>query len=246
MSDKKNTDIDNISGDYQYEALNKASSAQRQWHKNRLNLINYLHFFNKHDVILDAGCGSGNVILKFAPFVKSAIGIDNNKKCVSFLKQKIRENNLSNANAIEMDLLQIKLNKTFTKITLCEVLEHFNQGDGVLVLEQIKKMLSPNGKVLITTPNYLSPWVLIEGVIDLLGLSPKLWGKQHLIKFTPKKLRALVERTGLSIEKQGTLNAFSPFIAPISENIANKISYLEFSLPSFGNLLYVVVSKKTS
>ena len=126
---------------------------------------------------------------------------------------------------------------------MTEVLEHFNQNQLRGILQNVKKILTPQGKIFITTPNYQSPWPIMESLIDKLKLTPKLWGEQHRTKFTFKRLEILIKEANFSIERKGTLNAISPFIAPLSSDLADKLSYVEFKSFPFGNLVYYVVNQ---
>lgn len=234
-----------IPGDYQFYALTRGHPIQRQWHRNRHNLIRYLNFFQKNDHVLDAGCGSGNVIFEFSNDVKGIVGLDNNKDCIIFINKKIKEMRIKNVDVKEVDLLNFKLkNRKFDKIIMTEIIEHFSKKDVERLLQEIKKVLSPKGEILITTPNYHSPWILLERTIDLFNLFPKLWGEQHLLKFTSGNLSNILKDLGFKIKKTGTLNLLSPFIAPFSQNLADKISFFEFRYINFGNLLYVVAELK--
>lgn len=229
----------NISGDYQYLALKKKILFQRQWHKNQLNLIKELNFLQKDDGVLDAGCGSGNVVLEFAPRVKSIIGLDNNKQCVLFLNKKIKEETLSNAKAQFGDLLQLNFkNKKFNKIILTEVVEHFIIKDCQIILNNLFRLCKTDGKILITTPNYQSLWPMLEWFLDTFNLVPHLQGTQHLNRFTAESLQRLVTNSGFKITKVGTWNSFTPFLAFISQSLADKLFKIEIYLP-FGNLLYL-------
>ncbi len=157
----------------------------------------------------------------------------------------VKEKNIKNARGIIADLLHLELEeKKFDRIIMTEVLEHFSEKDDRKILKQLKKMLNDNGKILVTTPNYRSLWILLEPLMDILHLSPKLWGDQHLIKFTSKKLIEILENNGFIIEKKGTLNFISPLFSLLNQNLADKLSYLEFSHIPFGNLFYVVAKPK--
>lgn len=247
MSNKHNhqLNLEAIPGDYQYTALRKKNSIQSQWHKNRHNLIDSLKFLKNDDHLLDVGCGSGNVIITFSKKVKTATGIDNSAQCISFLKKQITDKKLTNTYALKMDILNLSLKKTdYTKIVMTEVIEHFSEKEGRNILRSLHKHLKPGGKILITTPNYKSSWALMEPLMDILNLSPKLWGDQHLMKYNPHRLAHLLNLAGFTVEKKGTLNLISPFIALFSPKIADRISFLEFKFFSFGNLLYIVGIKK--
>ncbi len=233
-----------IPGNYQYEALINGNPVQRQWHKNKLNLINHLDFLNKNDIVLDAGCGSGNTILEFVEKVQYIVGIDCNEESVKFLKEKIE--NLQNKNVLveNLDLLEINsLNLEFTRIIMTEVIEHLSEEYLEKVLKQMHKVINRNTKILITTPNYNSLWFSIEKILDTFNLVPKLEGEQHIVKYNWRKLSRIIKRTNYRIIEAGTLNWVSPLVALFTPNIADKISYFEFSKVTIGNLLYVVLKK---
>lgn len=231
-----------IPGDYQYNAIHKGNSIQRQWHKNRHNLVRFIHFFSKKDNVLDIGCGSGNILLEFHPYVADMVGIDNNDECISFLKNLIKKMQIQNVRVIKKDIKKFKpLKKKFHKIVMTEFLEHFSEEDILKILKLCKKMLHKEGKILITTPNYKSLWPIFEYLIDTLNLGPKLWGNQHITRFTQGRLIHLTQKAGFKVEKIGSLNGLSPFITHISPLLADYISYKEFLYLRFGNVLYAVI-----
>jgi len=234
-----------IPGNYQYYALRKGNPIQRQWHKNKLNLIKYLDFLNQNDVVLDAGCGSGNTLLEFAKKVQYIVGIDCNEECIKFLEQKIDDLQIKNVLAKKLDLLEISsLNLEFSRIIMTEVIEHLTEEYLEKMLREMDKVINPDGKILITTPNYKSLWPSIETILDFFKLLPKLEEEQHIVKYDWKKLSEIIKQTNYRVITKGTLNWISPFIASFTPTLADKISYLEFSKVIFGNLFYVVLKRK--
>jgi len=236
---------DRIPGNYQYHALRKGHPIQRQWHRNKLNLLRHLRFLNEDDVVLDAGCGSGNILLEFAKEVRYIVGVDTNEECITFLRQKIRDQHIQNAFARKLDLLEIRsLNLSFSKIIMSEVIEHLNEEYSAKLLTELGEMITRDGEILITTPNYRSFWSSIEILLDSSKLAPKLKDVQHVAKYDWRKLLEIAEQSQYQVIDKGTLNWISPFISLITPNLADKISYFEFSRVPFGNLLYVVLGRK--
>lgn len=236
-----------IPGNYQYNALKSGNPIQRQWHKNKLNLVNYLDFLNHNDAVLDAGCGSGNILLEFAGKVKYIIGIDCNVGCINFLEQRTKNFKVNNVIARTLDLSAVgSLKLKFSKVVMTEVIEHLDEEYLEKTLRELDKVLALEGKILITTPNYRSFWSSMEVVIDTFKILPKLRGEQHIAKYHWEKLLELLRKTNYRVVIRGTLNWVSPFIAPFSKTLADKISYLEFSKVKFGNLLYVVLERNVS
>lgn len=236
---------DRIAGNYQYHALREGHPIQKQWHRNKLNLIRFLGFLNENDVVLDAGCGSGNILLEFAKDVRYIVGVDTNEECITFLRQKIKDLHIPNAFARKLDLLEIRnLNLSFSKIIMSEVIEHLNEEYSAKILRELGEMITRDGEILITTPNYRSLWSSIEILLDSSKLAPKLKDEQHVAKYDRRKLFEIAERSNYRIVDKGTLNWISPFISLITPNLADRVSYFEFSRIPFGNLLYVVLGRK--
>ncbi len=210
-----------------------------------MNLIKYLDFLHKNDIVLDAGCGSGNTVLEFAKKVQYFVGIDSNEDSVKFLKEIIENLQIKNVFVENRDLLEISsLNLEFTRIIMTEVIEHLSEEYLEKVLRQMQKVINRNAKILITTPNYKSLWFSIEKTLDTFKLVPKLEGEQHIVKYNWKKLYEITQRTNYRIIAAGTLNWVSPFVASLIPSIADKISYFEFSKVTMGNLLYIVIERK--
>jgi ubiquinone/menaquinone biosynthesis C-methylase UbiE len=210
-----------------------------------LNLIKYLGFLNQNDIVLDAGCGSGNIIFEFAKKVQYFVGIDSNEECIKFLKHKIDDLQIQNVTAEKLDLLEISsLNLRISKIIMTEVIEHLNEEYLGKMLREMSRVITEDGKILITTPNYRSLWPSIERILDFFKLVPNLGKEQHITKYNWKKLSDIIKRTNYCVVAKGTLNWVSPFIASLTPTLAEKISYLEFSKVNFGNLLYVVLQRR--
>jgi 2-polyprenyl-3-methyl-5-hydroxy-6-metoxy-1,4-benzoquinol methylase len=235
-----------ITGCYQYEALVRGNPVQRQWHRNKIHLLNYLDFLTQNDILLDAGCGSGNTIFEFLQKVQYLVGIDCNEKSIDFVKQRIAKLRIKNVRVEKMNIVEVgSLNLKFDKIVMIEVIEHFSEEFLDKILAEMHKVINSDTKILITTPNYRSFWVAIETFLDTFNLVPKLKNRQHVTKYSSQKLAEIAERNRFEIICSGTLNWISPFAASLSQSLADKIAYLEFSNGSFGNLLYAVLKAST-
>ena len=74
----------------------------------------------------------------------------------------------------------------FGCVVMLDVLEHFSAGDGVRLLQKIKAVLAPGGRVVIRVPNMGSPWGGIHQFADLT----------HKTAFTPNSLEQLGQAAG--------------------------------------------------
>ncbi|MBL4689872.1 MAG: hypothetical protein JKY68_00140, partial [Rhodospirillales bacterium] len=74
----------------------------------------------------------------------------------------------------------------FGCVVLLDVFERFSAGDGVRLLQKIKTVLAPKGRVVIRVPNMSSPWGGIHQFADLT----------HKTAFTPNSLEQLAQAAG--------------------------------------------------
>lgn len=236
-----------IPADYQYNALRKGNLFQKQWHRNRLKLIEIINFLHKSDCAADIGCGSGNVVLEFSNKVKSFSALDYNDESLVFLNNKLKESGIENTEVFKFDLLESDPNKfkgKFDKIILTEVIEHFELEKIIKIIKNLEIMLKRDGEILITTPNYLSFWPVMEFLVDKVEMFPKLWGEQHKVKFTKKRLRKVLEKNGYHVTMIGTFGLISPFIALFGTKIADLVLKFEVKyFKIFGPQIFVRLKK---
>lgn len=234
-------------GDYEYRSLNGGISVQRQWNKNRILLLRDLKFIKKNDRVLDAGCGSGNVVLEFAQTAQKIEGWDVNALSIKFLKSKIKERKLKNASARTVNLLKVKGRGKFSKIILTEVIEHLSQKDYNLMLKNLRSLLISGGEIFITTPNDKSIWPFLEFSLNFIQKNFQkipTFEERHLGHFDIKKLTKNVEEAGFKVTKSGTLNFISPFLFFVPEKGRDEFHRWESARTKFGSLVYVVAVKK--
>lgn len=106
----------------------------------------------KPKMILDAGCGSGVYLLHFTDFADKIYGIDFSEIACRMARQNTKQFN--NITIKRMDLTK-KLDfqdSSFDFILCSEVLEHIK--DDKFTLSELKRILKPNGLILITGPNF--------------------------------------------------------------------------------------------
>ena len=97
-------------------------------------------------------------------------------------------------------------------ISLVELIEHLNDKDLSLLLNECKRVLKKNGKILFTTPNYLSLWPLLEIILNFI--SPLSYKHQHINKFNKKRLHMFLKSQDFKVMKLGTFILIAPFLSP--------------------------------
>lgn len=92
---------------------------------------------------LDIGCGVGD-FLEFRP---DTIGVDINKRCVAWCKEKGM-----NVKHMKIDILPFE-DESFDSIMLDNVLEHINNPDPLL--KEVYRVLKKQGKLVVGVPGIL-------------------------------------------------------------------------------------------
>jgi len=80
-----------IPPDYQYKAITEGVWLQKNWHRNKFNVMRDLLDTKKSKVVLDLGTGSGNFEMLFSSLFKTIIGVDYNNEALSFFKISIKK-----------------------------------------------------------------------------------------------------------------------------------------------------------
>ncbi len=242
MGNKIGNDI--IPGNYQHTALIKGSKIQRFWHYSKLQLIEWLFPITSGMEILDIGCGSGVFADHMAGKGAAVLGIDANIDAISYATETFVKNG-EKLTFLKGYLDEMNFeNNRFDAITCLEVIEH-------VYPEQVRKMfgdvfhiLKPNGRLLVTTPNYRGLWPVVEWVADNFAMTAKMDSDQHINHFDRSSLIYYLENAGFVIQKCRTYCTFAPFFSIISWKMAEKIENLEryVDIP-FGNLLVMTAIK---
>jgi SAM-dependent methyltransferase len=136
--------------------------------------------------VLDAGCGTGNFLAYLsAKEVEDYLGIDRDPALADVIPetaaghfQAVDVMGFVNGGAGE---------RTFDRIVLFDVLEHFTAEDGVALLRGLSAILRDDGRILVKVPNMASPW----------GAQHQYGDLTHRAAYTPNSMRQLALAAGL-------------------------------------------------
>jgi 2-polyprenyl-3-methyl-5-hydroxy-6-metoxy-1,4-benzoquinol methylase len=170
--------------------------------------------------VLDVGCGNGSISFPVASLGHHLLGIDISQESVDYAGSR---NPFTNARFKVHNLADEPLGEKFDLIICSEVLEHL-ENPGPLV-QAMAGGLEPGGLLVITVPNGYGPrevlgrfenhlrqsavlYPLAEGFRRLFRMSSASEKCQmhtsnpdqdHVQKFTPKRLKDLIESNGLRV-----------------------------------------------
>jgi len=111
-------------------------------------------------LILDFGCGTGRVLSRCFDYdIDSIYGIDLSVNAINLAQQIMGKNNLKdNSYYICGDIESLyKMNANqFDGVILFNIIDNLKPEDGIIVIEEIHRILKPNGKVILKLNPYLS------------------------------------------------------------------------------------------
>ena len=171
-------------------------------------LEQFVNPYAKGNKILDIGCGEGGVLTPFEKAGYDCTGLEYSPDRVKYASEK----SSSNIKFIQGNIEQFSYNQKFDVILMLDVIEHLNQKFQALV--NIKKILLPEGIVVISFPPFQSPFGGHQQVmksflkyVPYIHLTPKSIYKWLLATFEGQGFESHFRnyKTGLTIREFETL-----------------------------------------
>lgn len=164
-----------------------------------MNFLNSIHDL-KPQRILDLGCGTGQITDILSQIFPNAtvVGID-------MLRESLAEGKRLNSDPdyVQSDASLLPFpDATFDIIMMLEVVEHFD--DPGKLLGEIRRVLSGNGLILISTPNRSSITAITGKAISALFHLRhwNAWDETHKHLFDPGELIHEVDKAGFTVLKK--------------------------------------------
>ncbi len=151
--------------------------------------------------MLDAGCGHDAIVIsEYSDFVKEAVGVD----LVKEFKVK------PNIKTYTADLQSLPfVDNYFDLIISRNVCEHLK--DPLLAFKELKRVLKPRGKIVVTTPNKYCYSSIISSLLPTsfkTVLIKKIFGRDAYDNFpvfyrcnTKSRVKKIVNECGLALDK---------------------------------------------
>lgn len=182
----------------------------------------------KNKTICEIGAGSGYASLLMAKNGAQVTLIDFAPNSVEYAKRVMQylSINPENVKFIQGDLFSKEklTNEQFDIVWNCGVIEHYEWDEAIKLVKIMSSYTKPSGKVLITLPNLLSPFLIYKMFKE---------GKGSEIFFSHRMLKKLMEDSGLQQVKVSPINYWVPSFLPTSwankmrnNKIGIKLKYL--------------------
>ena len=132
------------------------NESTREFHKLRLGIFFDIADFSPGDTAIELGVGTGPYVEEIAPRVKKLICIDGSRGMLDVLRKKTKE--IKNVELKQMDLSKPlgKIDFKADVVYFFGLVEHIIEID--TLMENCKKMLKRDGKIVVVSSNALSPW----------------------------------------------------------------------------------------
>lgn len=214
----------------------KANKGLRaSWH-------NYTNLIVKDEVIindihLDYACGPGTLIGLYT--TAESTGVDISEAQIIYALENYGEKGeffTTKSKAFEAQ--EVKYNI----ITVIGLFEFLDDDEIIKLLNKFYKLLLPGGKVVITTPNFLSTMNIMIKIQNIIGND---YGELHINKFNKRKLRKLIEASKfqkIEIRKYMNAGVFLGIFNIRLSNILQKCIEKVFS-DFFGFMLFTKLTK---
>lgn len=149
---------------------------------------------------LDVGCGRGEIVKAAANLGWNANGCDISEEYVKYAKK----DNQVNVFVGTVEELQFEEN-SFDFITLIEVVEHLY--NPLNTINELHRIMKKDGVIYLSTPNEESIYQTFgnlyyksQGKDWVVNLCPT-WNLYHVLGFSPRSLKYLLENNGFKVEK---------------------------------------------
>ena len=142
--------------------------------------------------VLDVGCGTGNFVNEVSRRgVKYVLGIDYAEEAIKIAKTKYSKKNL------EFKTQDVKeIDDKFDVIVSIGTIEHMDKP--IDILKKLKKCLKPNGKIILTTPNWTNPRGYVLMTLHFLFNAPITLADLHYL--TPNEHLKMAKKLNMKMK----------------------------------------------
>lgn len=171
--------------DYDARAFDSRIPFQRAWQRARYAAV--MRFVPPHARTLDIGCGSSKIL---AALSENSVGLDIQLNKLRFSRRYGRA--LANGDTFRLPFAA----QSFDCVLSSQVIEHLPADDSVFA--EMVRVLRPEGRLIIGTPDYHSLWPVIERLYGFFA--PNAYADEHITHYHPALLQEKLRRLGFRLE----------------------------------------------
>ncbi|MCW3998480.1 MAG: class I SAM-dependent methyltransferase [Candidatus Bathyarchaeota archaeon] len=171
----------------------------------------YAKIHSQKKVVLDVGCGTGYGINHISNYANMATGMDIWKRGIHYCQSKYGDKNfffIGSASSLPIKDSSIDLVVSF------QVIEHIQPKRVDKYLKDIKRMLTKDGLLILTTPNKK---------LRILPLK-KPWNTEHKKEYTTNELKKLLEKVFVDLKILGLFATKKPYMIEYNRIKQNPVS----------------------
>ncbi len=189
-------------GGYEREQLSSSILAIRFSHRRRFALARKLVEKYAGGKLLDYGCGDATFLAQISDIFPTAIGTDNGQRQIEDCRRRLADlRDLSFCTTRELSA-QIH-DRAFDVITCMEVLEHCVEDDLNVILNEMSRLISPAGRIVISVPIEIGPPLIIKQVIRRYASWRGVGDYQYTEQYSAVELmKMLFARANTSIQRR--------------------------------------------
>ena len=244
---------DKIPEGFYDKIFDSADGMRKFWHWHKFDSVVRSLDLKTSRTLLDVGCFSGTFTGKFVSSASThATGIDILPEQINYAAQKYGSTEKTYLPISNFEDASTKLQgKTFDAVTFIEVIEHLTSEQIVSFFEMLDRVTHKGSEVVITTPNYLSVWPILELLLN--RFSDVKYEEQHITKFNILNLQDKLAQIypqiwqKYDVSLKTTSHFITPFIAAIDYDAAMalsaKVSPLNWRNP-FGCIIILKLTKR--
>lgn len=176
------------------------SKYKKSYEANRIKILEELIPEGRGARAVDIGCGPGHFCKLLSSKDWRPVAIDAASENIESARRYATETHVGDA----VGVLSMLPENRFGLVLALEIIEHMSQTHGEKLLKDIIRVIKPNGTLIISTPNRLSP----EGLGGYYwGERIRGWGKwnawdgSHVHIYSSPEILQLLELTGFAVDR---------------------------------------------
>jgi 2-polyprenyl-3-methyl-5-hydroxy-6-metoxy-1,4-benzoquinol methylase len=219
-TDMAEFDYNSIETGYYDRIFRKEAGMQSKWHHQKFAFIRDRVGSATHH--LDIACGPGTFVGTINDTVES-IGVDIAAPQIDYARTAY------GTEKKKFEIVgpgELPYGKGHFDIATCvELLEHLTPAEGKTLLLEAKRVIKPDGLLLLSTPDYGGAWPMLEWILNRRG--DVSYEDQHITHYTKASLKLFLEQAGYKDVRVERYLFLSPFLAPLGWGFSDWFAKVE-------------------